>query len=131
MIVAVFGMCERRLPEAARLSRALRTAVERVGVDPSGAEASFAAPPPWGELAMTPREAYLGAQEVVQAESAAGRIAAESLATYPPGVPNVLPGERLSAETLAYIQRTLEQGGSVRGASDRLLRTIRVVVEDG
>ena len=131
VIVAVFGMSERRLPEAARLARALRTAVERVGVDPAGAQASFAAPPPWGELAMIPREAYLGAQEVVQAQSAAGRIAAESLATYPPGVPNVLPGERLSAETLAYIQRTLEQGGSVRGASDRLLRTVRVVVEDG
>jgi arginine decarboxylase len=131
VIVAVFGMSERRIPEAARLARALRVAVERVGVDPSGAEASFAAPPPWGELAMTPREAYLGPQEVVRAEDAAGRIAAESLATYPPGVPNVLPGERLSAETLSYIQRTLEQGGSVRGASDRLLRTIRVVVEDG
>src|SRR5438477_5649921 len=98
VIVAVFGMCERRLPEAARLSRALRTAVERVGVDPSGAEASFAAPPPWGELAMTPREAYLGAQEVVQAESAAGRIAAESLATYPPGGPSGLAGQRPSAQ---------------------------------
>ena len=62
---------------------------------------------------------------------AVGRIAAESLATYPPGIPNVLPGERLTAETLAYVQRTLELGGSVRGASDRLLHTVRVVVEDG
>ena len=78
---------------------------------------------------MTPREAYLGAQEVVPARDAAGRIAAESLATYPPGIPNVLPGERLTAETLAYVQGTLELGGSVRGASDRLLRTVRVVVE--
>ena len=85
--------------------------------------------PPWGELAMTPREAYLGAQEVVPAAQAVGRIAAESLATYPPGIPNVLPGERLTAETLTYIQRTLELGGSVRGASDRLLRTVRVVIE--
>jgi arginine decarboxylase len=102
-----------------------------VGLDPSGASASFAAPPPWGELAMTPREAFLGAQEAVPAAAAAGRVAAESLATYPPGIPNVLPGERLTAETLAYVQRTLELGGSVRGASDRLLRTVRVVVEDG
>jgi arginine/lysine/ornithine decarboxylase len=78
---------------------------------------------------MTPREAYLGTQEVVPAEQAIGRIAAESLATYPPGIPNVLPGERLTAETLAYIRGTLELGGSVRGASDRLLRTVRVVVE--
>jgi arginine decarboxylase len=129
VIVAAFGMAERSLPEAARLVQALRAAVERVGLDPKGESASFAAPPPWGELAMTPREAFLGEQEVVPAAKATGRIAAESLATYPPGIPNVLPGERLTAETLAYIQSTLEQGGSVRGASDRMLRTVRVVVE--
>ncbi len=129
VVVAVFGMGERALPEAERLVLALRAAVERVGLDPTGASASFAAPPPWGELAMTPREAFLGIQEAVPAAEAAGRIAAESLATYPPGIPNVLPGERLTGETLAYVQRTLELGGSVRGASDRLLRTVRVVVE--
>jgi arginine decarboxylase len=129
VVVAVFGMGERVLPEAARLVAALRGAIERVGLDPTGAGASFAAPPPWGELAMTPRDAFLGKQEAVPASDAVGRIAAESLATYPPGIPNVLPGERLTAETLAYIQRTLELGGSVRGASDRLLRTVRVVVE--
>jgi lysine decarboxylase len=129
VVVAVFGMGERTLPEAARLVQALRDAVDRVGLDPVGEGARFAAAPPWGELAMTPREAFLGRQEVVPAAAAAGRIAAESLATYPPGIPNVLPGERLTAETLAYIQSTLEQGGSVRGASDRLLGTVRVVVE--
>jgi len=131
VIVAVFGMGERGLPEAERLVGALQKAVEQVGLDPAGETASFAASPPWGELAMTPREAYLGRQEVVPAEQAVGRIAAESLATYPPGIPNVLPGERLTAETLRYIQRTLEHGGSLRGASDRLLRTVRVVVEGG
>jgi arginine/lysine/ornithine decarboxylase len=78
---------------------------------------------------MTPREAFLGQQETVAASAAAGRVAAESLATYPPGIPNVLPGERLTAETLEYIQRTLELGGSVRGASDRQLHTVRVVAE--
>ena len=91
VIVAVFGMGERSMPEAKRLVQALREAARRVGTDPRGEQASFAAPPPWGELAMTPREAYLGAQEVVPAEQAVGRIAAESLATYPPGIPNVLP----------------------------------------
>ena len=130
VLVAVFGMGERGLAEeTSRLVAALRTAAERVGLDPGGASASFAPAPPWGELAMTPREAYLGAQEVVPASQAAGRIAAESLATYPPGIPNVLPGERLTAETLAYVRQTLEVGGSVRGASDRLLRTVRVVLE--
>ncbi len=36
VLVAVFGMGERGLPEAARLVAALRTAVERVGLDPGG-----------------------------------------------------------------------------------------------
>ena len=70
-------------------------------------------------VAMAPREAYLAKQEVVALREAVGRIAAESLAAYPPGIPNVLPGERLTGPTRDYIQRTLEQGGSLRGASDR------------
>jgi arginine/lysine/ornithine decarboxylase len=65
----------------------------------------------------------------VSAREAVGRVAAESLAAYPPGIPNVLPGERLSAETLDYVQRALDHGGSLRGASDRKLRTVRVAAE--
>ena len=129
MIVAVFGMGERDLDEASRLVRALRLATQRVGLKRGGALESFATPPAWGELVMTPRDAYLAAQQVVAAEQAVGRISAETLAIYPPGIPNVLPGERLSAQTLAYVRRTLELGGSVHGASDRLMRTVRVVVE--
>jgi lysine decarboxylase len=78
---------------------------------------------------MTPREAFLGAQEIVPVEQAVGRIAAESLAAYPPGIPNVLPGERLTAETWDYVETMLAHGGSLRGASDRTLRTARVAVE--
>jgi lysine decarboxylase len=78
---------------------------------------------------MSPRDAFLGPQEVVPIGEAAGRVAAESLAAYPPGVPNVLPGERLTAETLEYVLSTLEHGGTLRGASDRRLETIRVAVE--
>jgi arginine decarboxylase len=109
---------------------ALHRAVEALRAEERDPEAEeFALPPHWGELVMTPREAFLGPQEVVPAREAVGRVAAESLAAYPPGIPNVLPGERLSAETLDYIQQALDHGGSLRGASDRALRTLRVVVE--
>ena len=122
VMVAVFGMGEEG---ADRLLAALRDAVEELpAAEPTGV--SFAPPPPWGEVAMTPREAFFGPQEVVPADEAAGRVAAESLAAYPPGIPNVLPGERLTAETIDYIRRTLDLGGSLRGASDRRLRTVRV-----
>ena len=65
--------------------------------EPGEPQEKLAPPPPWGELVMTPREAFLGPQEVVPFDAAAGRIAAEGLAAYPPGIPNVLPGERLTA----------------------------------
>jgi len=128
VIVGVFGMGEPAAVLADRFVAALRTAAARAGLDAGGRAARFAPAPPWGELVMTPREAFLGRQEAVPASAAAGRVAAESLATYPPGIPNVLPGERLETRTLDYIRRTLELGGSVRGASDRQLRTVRVVV---
>jgi lysine decarboxylase len=126
VIVGVFGMADPAAPLAERFVAALRGAAAEIGEAQRDGE-RFAPPPPWGELVLTPREAFLGPQEVVAAAAAAGRIAAESLAAYPPGIPNVLPGERLTQETLAYIARTLELGGSLRGASDRRLRTIRVV----
>ena len=132
VIVAVFGMGERAADPARRLVAALRDAVAELAArDGSGAGSggAFAPPPPWGELVMGPRDAFFAPQEVVPVEEAVGRIATESLAAYPPGIPNVLPGERLTAETLEYIQQTLELGGSLRGASDRRLRTLRVVVE--
>jgi lysine decarboxylase len=123
--VAVFGMGEDARPGVERLLAGLRHAVDELpDAVPSGV--AFAPPPPWGELAMTPREAFFGPQEVVPADDAAGRVAAESLAAYPPGIPNVLPGERLTAETIQYVRRALDLGGSLRGASDRRLRTIRV-----
>jgi lysine decarboxylase len=126
VVVGVFGIGEDATLLADRFVAALRNAAREVGEVSEAASTRFAPPPPWGELVLTPREAFLGSQEVVPAAQAAGRVAAESLAAYPPGIPNVLPGERLTAETLAYIERTLELGGSVRGASDRQLRTIRV-----
>jgi len=129
VIVGVFGMAEAAAPQGERLIAALKDAIGSLGDRGDRTREDFAAPPPWGELAMSPRQAFLGPQEVVGVEEAAGRIATESLAAYPPGIPNVLPGERLTAETLDYIQTTLDLGGSLRGASDRRLRTVRVVAE--
>ena len=126
VVVAVFGMGERASETGARLVSALESACERLGEEATELE-PFAEPPQWGPMELTPREAFLADQEVVAFAEAEGRIAAESLAAYPPGVPNVLPGERLTRATLDYVADTFAQGGLVRGASDRSLQTIRVV----
>jgi arginine decarboxylase len=128
VVVGIFGMGE-PAETGERLVAALRAAVGELEAEPGPPQEKLAPPPPWGELVMTPREAYLGPQEVVPFEDAVGRIAAEGLAAYPPGIPNVLPGERLTAETLAYIRESIAHGGYVRGGSDRELKTLRVTVE--
>ncbi|EGK10013.1 orn/Lys/Arg decarboxylase [Desmospora sp. 8437] len=55
------------------------------------------------------------AGETVSLPQAEGRMAAEMVVPYPPGVPSVLPGEMLSAEQIRHILHTLDKGGRVRG----------------
>jgi arginine decarboxylase len=129
VVVGLFGLGEPAATTGERLVAALRAAVGELSAEPGEPQEKLAPPPPWGELVMTPREAYLGPQEVVPFDEAAGRIAAEGLAAYPPGIPNVLPGERLTSETLAYIRESIAHGGYVRGGSDRELKTLRVALD--
>ena len=127
VVVSVFGMGEHAGRTGERLVAALEHAVERLGEEEEDPLPPFAEPPPWGETVLSPRDAFLSSQEVVEFAHAEGRIASESLAAYPPGVPNVLPGELLTRPTLDYITDSVAHGGLVRGASDRTLKTIRVV----
>lgn len=126
VVVAIFGVGEPAAAAGERLVAGLRKAVGEVESEPGAPDEKLAPPPPWGELVMTPREAFLGPQEVIPFDAAGGRVAAEGLAAYPPGIPNVLPGERLTAETLRYIKESVAHGGYVRGGSDRALKTLRV-----
>jgi len=87
VVVAVFGVGEPVVTTGERLVGALHLAVNEIGSEPVPPEPRLAPPPPWGELVMTPREAFLGPQEVIPFDEAAGRVAAEGLAAYPPGVP--------------------------------------------
>ncbi len=130
VVVAVFGIGERASETGRRLVDGLEHACARLGEEEEEPLPPFAEPPPWGPTELSPREAFLTAQEVVAFDEAEGRIAAESLAAYPPGVPNVLPGERLTRPTLSYIADSVAHGGLVRGASDRTLKTVRVVVDE-
>jgi lysine decarboxylase len=129
VIVAVFGMASGLPTRARRLLDGIETTLGELEAERPDELPAFAPPPPWGEPRMTPRDAFLAAQDVVAFDQAEGRIAAEPLATYPPGVPNVLPGEVLTRETLDYIRESVEGGGFVRGATDRGLETLRVVRE--
>ena len=81
------------------------------------------------ETAVSPRDAFLGRGEVVPVEDAVGRISCESIAGYPPGVPSLLPGERITEEVVAYLRELTSEGARLHGASDPAFRTVRVLIE--
>jgi arginine decarboxylase len=74
------------------------------------------------------RDAFLGAGESVPVDDAIGRISCESIAGYPPGVPALLPGERVTAEVIGYLRELTAAGARLHGAADPTLTTIRVLV---
>jgi arginine decarboxylase len=73
-----------------------------------------------------PRDAVLGRTEMVERSRAVGRVCAEMICPYPPGIPVTAPGERLSGEALRYLGAVVDAGGVVQGAADPTVATIRV-----
>ncbi|MFI8192317.1 aminotransferase class I/II-fold pyridoxal phosphate-dependent enzyme [Streptomyces sp. NPDC085946] len=82
------------------------------------------------EQAMLPRDAFFAPVEHVPAERAAGRISAEMISPYPPGVPVVAPGEVITDEVLDYLRSGVEHGMLIPDAADSSVRTLRVVARD-
>src|SRR4051812_35134039 len=78
------------------------------------------------ETVMLPRDAFLGATEMVPWRKAAGRISAEMICPYPPGIPVTAPGERLTTEVVDYLQQVVAAGAMVEGAADETLAELRV-----
>jgi arginine decarboxylase len=79
------------------------------------------------ETVMLPRDAFLGTTDNVSWGDAAGRISAEMICPYPPGIPVIAPGELLTTQIVDYLQQVAAAGGMVEGASDESLATLRVV----
>ena len=77
--------------------------------------------------ALTPREAFYAPTEGVPLFESAGRVMAEFIMVYPPGIPILQPGERITEQNLAYIREHLEAGLPVQGPEDPTLETVRVV----
>jgi len=80
------------------------------------------------DLAMSPRDAYFATTE--QVADPVGRVSAEMISPYPPGVPAVLPGERFNAAVASYLRAGVKAGMTIPDASDPNLETFRVVTED-
>ncbi|MGG3843936.1 MAG: arginine decarboxylase [Bacillaceae bacterium] len=80
-------------------------------------------------LALTPRDAFYAETELVPFEQSVGRIIAEFVMVYPPGIPIFIPGEIITKENLHYIRKNLDAGLPVQGTEDPTLSYIRVIKE--
>ncbi|GAA0338590.1 arginine decarboxylase [Bacillus carboniphilus] len=80
-------------------------------------------------LALSPRDAFYSETEVIPLEESAGRIIAEFVMVYPPGIPIFIPGEIITEENLSYIKKNIEVGLPVQGPEDFELKSIRVIKE--
>lgn len=108
-----------------RLLEALR------GIDASPADRRAAHVPagglPKNEQACTIGRAWDALQRRVPIKESEGKVAAEFLYLYPPGIPLVTPGERIGRELLLRVRGYRESGLSLQGLSDYSGRTICVL----
>ncbi len=79
------------------------------------------------DYVLLPREAFLGRTRRVKLDDAAGEIAAEAVCPYPPGVPVVVPGQRITPTIVRFFQQGMDEGMYVKGASNPSLQELRVV----
>ncbi len=78
-------------------------------------------------VVLPPQEAFYADKEPVPIEESAGRISGESVMCYPPGIPVVAPGEKLTPEVVEYIRYAKKKGCSMTGARDTKLERIEVL----
>ena len=79
------------------------------------------------EVVVTPREAFFSGYEVVAAKDAVGRVSAEMICPYPPGVPVLSPGERITEAALAALFQAKDIGVRIAFVADPTLKTLKVL----
>ena len=100
------------------------------GARTSGKKAATQAPPKLplaGRQAISPREAFFGACEALSLAACVGRVSAEMVVPYPPGIPVLAPGEEITAETVDYLREAAASGILIHGPRDLTLATLQVV----
>ncbi|ANV90185.1 aminotransferase class I/II-fold pyridoxal phosphate-dependent enzyme [Picosynechococcus sp. PCC 8807] len=81
----------------------------------------------YGLPQLSPRQAFFATSRAITLEASLNQICAELICPYPPGIPAIMPGEKITVATLASLRQTLQLGGVITGASDPNLKMIRVI----
>jgi arginine decarboxylase len=84
--------------------------------------------PAFTRQVLSPRDAFFAPSAAVPVAACEGRVSAEMVTPYPPGIPVLGPGELISDEIVAYLLEAAAGKLKVHGPEDRALGTLRVVV---
>lgn len=80
------------------------------------------------EQVMTPRQAYFAPKKKVAWKDAIGCVSGEMIAPYPPGIPIVYPGEKITKEIWDYLEQYRKDGRHIHGPKDAQLNTIEIAL---
>lgn len=78
-------------------------------------------------IAMGPQQAFYGEKKMVPIDKSEGGICGEFVMCYPPGIPILAPGERITKDILAYIAYAKEKGCFMTGTQDMKIENINIV----
>ena len=117
-----------RQDDLARLVEALKQIAAEAGLQRSLLPLDKVHPPVLtNRSVMTPRDAFYADTELVGVDEAAGRVSAEIVTVYPPGIPLLVPGEEVSREAIEYISNMAGLGAIIDGLSgnNALVRVVK------
>lgn len=78
-------------------------------------------------LSLSPRDAYFASKKRISTSDSIGKVSAELICPYPPGIPVLMPGEIITVKAIAYLQEVLEAGAEITGCSDPSLETLLIL----
>lgn len=113
-----------RLRDIERLVGALAEVKRRFGKSKAGLMTQEYIEP---ELAVSPQAAFYADKESLPIEETEGRICSEFVMCYPPGIPILAPGERITRRILDYISYAKEKGCSMTGPEDAAIERLNVL----
>ena len=82
------------------------------------------------EVVTSPQEAFYADKESVPLEDSVGKVCSEFVMCYPPGIPILAPGERITKEILEYIQYAKAKGCSMTGPEDPDIEHINILTQE-
>ncbi len=82
------------------------------------------------DVVVSPQEAFYAGKESLPIEDTEGRVCSEFVMCYPPGIPILAPGERITRQILEYIRYAKEKGCSMTGPEDADIRRLNVLTEE-